>query len=184
MHFAKTGTDVSEDRDATVGVWIAGGLQFASGPAYSYVVLVGTGNTRQPWARSVHAADIAPLAEVLLQELAEHAARGKPAKASARRQIQAGVCSRRGRPPDAGHRCQRASCENAPAAGQRSKQQRTVRQPEPVFAPRPRTQPQTPSASEAGWPAAVPQDLGHRRSDAPQHLQQRGKLSGAHGEKA
>lgn len=76
LHFAKTGTDVSDDRDATVGVWIAGGLQFTHGPAYSYVVLVGTGNTRQPWARSVHAADVAPLAEVLLRELADHA-RGK-----------------------------------------------------------------------------------------------------------
>ena len=78
LHFAKTGTDVSEDRDATVGVWIAGGLQFANGAAYSYVVLVGTGNARQPWARSVHAADIAPLAEVLLRELAEHSVKGKP----------------------------------------------------------------------------------------------------------
>ena len=43
LHFAKTGTQVTADRDATVDTWIAGGLQFANGAAYSYVVLVGTG---------------------------------------------------------------------------------------------------------------------------------------------
>jgi penicillin-binding protein 1A len=148
LHFAKTGTDVSEDRDATVGVWIAGGLQFASGPAYSYVVLVGTGNTRQPWARSVHAADIAPLAEVLLQELAEHATRGKPAKAAP---------AAKSKPvpvPVAAARPTPAIVTSAPAVKSRPQpasapsNNAPPRQPEPVFAPRPRAQPPTPSMPE------------------------------------
>ena len=56
--------------------WIAGGLQFANGAAYSYVVLVGTGSTSEPWAHNVHAAKVAsPLLETLLADLAEHAKR-------------------------------------------------------------------------------------------------------------
>ena len=74
LHFAKTGTQVTEDPNATVDVWISGGLQFANGAAYSYVVLAGTGSAREPWATSVHAAQVAaPLAEVLLKDLSEHA---------------------------------------------------------------------------------------------------------------
>jgi membrane peptidoglycan carboxypeptidase len=74
LHFAKTGTSVTEDPDATVDAWLAGGIQFASGAAYSYVVVIGTGNTRQPWARKLHASDVAaPLAQLLLADLAEHA---------------------------------------------------------------------------------------------------------------
>ena len=143
LHFAKTGTDVSEDRDATVGVWIAGGLQFTSGPAYSYVVLVGTGNTRQPWARSVHAADIAPLAELLLQELAEHAVLGKPGRtAPAAKTKPASV-------PVASARPTPAIVASTPAAKTRPQpasapiNSAPVRQAEPVLAPRPRPMPQT-----------------------------------------
>jgi penicillin-binding protein 1A len=74
LHFAKTGTSVTTDPNATVDTWIAGGLQFSNGAAYSYVVLVGTGH--ESWARSVHAAQAAvPLAEVLLADLKEHAKR-------------------------------------------------------------------------------------------------------------
>lgn len=74
LHFAKTGTQVTADPDATVDVWTTGGLQFANGAAYSYVVLVGTGSGQQPWARKIHAADVAaPLLEVLLEDLAGHA---------------------------------------------------------------------------------------------------------------
>lgn len=74
LHFAKTGTQVTADRNATVDVWTAGGLQFADGAAYSYVVLVGTGSGSQPWATKIHAADVAaPLLEILLQDLAGHA---------------------------------------------------------------------------------------------------------------
>jgi penicillin-binding protein 1A len=74
LHFAKTGTSVTVDPNATVDTWITGGLQFANGAAYSYVVLVGTGH--DSWARSVHAAQAAvPLAEVLLSDLKDHAKR-------------------------------------------------------------------------------------------------------------
>jgi penicillin-binding protein 1A len=74
LHFAKTGTQVTADMNATVDVWTAGGLQFANGAAYSYVVLVGTGSGSEPWATKIHAADVAsPLLEVLLEDLSVHA---------------------------------------------------------------------------------------------------------------
>ncbi|WP_439543752.1 transglycosylase domain-containing protein [Hyphomicrobium sp.] len=74
LHFAKTGTQVTADPNATVDVWATGGLQFANGAAYSYVVLVGTGSGQQPWATKVHAADVAaPLLEILLADLEGHA---------------------------------------------------------------------------------------------------------------
>ena len=74
FHFAKTGTQVTEDPNATVDVWTTGGLQFAGGAAYSYVVLVGTGSAREPWATSLHASQVAaPLLEVLLDDLKSHA---------------------------------------------------------------------------------------------------------------
>lgn len=71
LHFAKTGTMVTADANATVDAWITGGLQFSNGAAYSYVVLVGTGH--ENWARSVHGAQVTPLLETLLQDLAGHA---------------------------------------------------------------------------------------------------------------
>lgn len=74
LHFAKTGTQVTADPNATVDVWATGGLQFANGAAYSYVVLVGTGSGQQPWANKVHAADAAaPLLNILLADLEVHA---------------------------------------------------------------------------------------------------------------
>lgn len=73
LHFAKTGTQVTEDADATVDAWLTGGLQLANGAAYSYVVLVGTGSTSQPWARSLHASQVAaPLLATLLADLETH----------------------------------------------------------------------------------------------------------------
>ena len=77
LHFAKTGTQVTLDPDATVDTWVAGGLQFNNGASYSYVIVVGTGNANRPWARKLHAAQIAaPLAEILLQDLAKEAKKG------------------------------------------------------------------------------------------------------------
>ena len=74
LHFAKTGTQVTLDPNATVDTLITGGLQFQNGAAYSYIVLVGTGSPSMPWARSVHAAQAAsPLLDVLLTDLAVHA---------------------------------------------------------------------------------------------------------------
>ncbi len=74
LHFAKTGTMVTADPNATVDAWLAGGLQFQNGAAYSYVIVVGTGSTSEPWARSLHSSQLAaPLAQVLLGELESHA---------------------------------------------------------------------------------------------------------------
>ncbi len=70
LHFAKTGTQVTNDPDATVDAWVAGGLQFGNGAAYSYVAVVGTGSARDPWARDLHSAQLAaPLVETLLVDL-------------------------------------------------------------------------------------------------------------------
>lgn len=86
LHFAKTGTQVTEDISATVDAWIAGGLQFANGAAYSYVVVVGTGSARSPWARNLHAAQVAvPLLDALLVDLeAEAMGKAPPAAAKAK----------------------------------------------------------------------------------------------------
>jgi hypothetical protein len=74
LHFAKTGTMVTEDPNATVDTWIAGGLQFQNGAAYSYVVLVGTGSAREAWATNVHASQAGTrLLAALLGDLARHA---------------------------------------------------------------------------------------------------------------
>lgn len=74
LHFAKTGTQVGVDPNATIDAWLTGGLQFANGAAYSYVVLVGSGNPNEPWARALHASQVAaPLLEDLLGDLAAHA---------------------------------------------------------------------------------------------------------------
>jgi len=80
LHFAKTGTQVTEDINATVDAWITGGLQFANGAAYSYVVVVGTGSAGAPWAHSLHAAQVAvPLLDALLSDLEAEATGKKPA---------------------------------------------------------------------------------------------------------
>jgi penicillin-binding protein 1A len=74
LHFAKTGTQVNADPDETVDVWATGGLQFANGAAYSYVILVGTGTPNEPFARSLHSSQVAaPLLAALLSDLAGHA---------------------------------------------------------------------------------------------------------------
>lgn len=73
LHFAKTGTSVGLDINATVDTWIAGGLQFANGAAYSYVVMIGTGSPSHAWAHGLHAAQVGvPLLEALLDDLKEH----------------------------------------------------------------------------------------------------------------
>ena len=76
LHFAKTGTSVTADPDETVDTWITGGIQFKNGSSYSYVVVIGTGSGNRPWARSLHAGQVAaPLADTLLRDLADHARR-------------------------------------------------------------------------------------------------------------
>jgi membrane peptidoglycan carboxypeptidase len=79
LHLAKTGTSTTTDADATVDTWTAGGIQFANGAAYSYVVMVGTGAARDTWARKLHASQAnVPLVEALLQDLLVHARKHAP----------------------------------------------------------------------------------------------------------
>ncbi|MFV0299099.1 MAG: transglycosylase domain-containing protein [Hyphomicrobiaceae bacterium] len=70
FHFAKTGTDTNEDPNQTVDTWIAGGVRFATGQAYSYVVEIGTASTASPFAEHLNAGLLlSPLAETLLKDL-------------------------------------------------------------------------------------------------------------------
>ena len=74
LHFAKTGTSTAADPAATVDTWTAGGIQFANGAAYSYVVMVGTGTAHDSWGRNMNAAQsAAPLVAALLDDLKAHA---------------------------------------------------------------------------------------------------------------
>lgn len=80
LHFAKTGTRGTGASDPqahdTVDLWVSGGIQFETGPAYSYVILIGTGNPGRPWARDLYAGSVTePLIRVLLEDLANLAAR-------------------------------------------------------------------------------------------------------------
>ena len=93
LHFAKTGTQVTEDISATVDAWITGGLQFSNGAAYSYVVVVGTGSSSAPWAHNLHASQVAvPLVDALLKDLeAEATGKKQPAPAKAKATAQKGA---------------------------------------------------------------------------------------------
>ena len=83
LHFAKTGTDTNLDPNQSVETWIAGGIRFETGAAYSYVVQIGTGSTEQPFANRLNAgALLGPLVEVLLADL-EAEAKRKPAAKTA-----------------------------------------------------------------------------------------------------
>jgi len=79
LHFAKTGTRGTGTLDPaaydTVDLWVAGGIKFDSGAAYSYVVVIGTGSPAQPWARDLYAGQVAePLVRILLEDLEDDAA--------------------------------------------------------------------------------------------------------------
>jgi len=85
LHFAKTGTQVTKDPDATVDVWVTGGIQFSNGKAYSYVITVGTGNRNRAFARKLHSAQLgAPLLEALLKDLRNDAFSRRSIKTSKR----------------------------------------------------------------------------------------------------
>jgi hypothetical protein len=59
-----------EARGGTIDLWTVGGIQFATGEAYSYVVLVGTGSVTEPWASGLGAGYVtAPLVNALLEDL-------------------------------------------------------------------------------------------------------------------
>ncbi|MEZ5853791.1 MAG: hypothetical protein R3D67_03230 [Hyphomicrobiaceae bacterium] len=82
LHFAKTGTDTNEDANQTIDTWIAGGVRFSNGEAYSYVIEIGTGSTQSPFASRLNAgALLGPLADALLTDLAP---KGVPARTAAR----------------------------------------------------------------------------------------------------
>jgi penicillin-binding protein 1A len=79
LHFAKTGTRGTGVLDPaaydTVDLWVAGGIKFDSGRAYSYVIAVGTGSPAHTWARDLYAAQVAePLLRVLLEDLEDDTA--------------------------------------------------------------------------------------------------------------
>ncbi len=74
LHFAKTGTrgNGSSDPSApdTVDLWVSGGIEFKSGAAFSYVLMMGTGNPSDPFARDLYAGQaLEPLVRVLLDDL-------------------------------------------------------------------------------------------------------------------
>ncbi len=75
LHIAKTGTQTTDDADTTVDVWLAGGVQFTNGKAYSYVVLVGSGSVGEPLGYRLHSSQLAaPLLGVLMKDLEQLAA--------------------------------------------------------------------------------------------------------------
>lgn len=82
LHFGKTGTwgtgALAAEADDTVDLWVAGGISFASGAAYSYVVLIGSGSPSTPWGRDLYAGAVAePILRALLDDLARMAVRDK-----------------------------------------------------------------------------------------------------------
>jgi hypothetical protein len=84
LHFAKTGTRgtgaLERAANDTVDLWVAGGIRFEAGPAYSYVILIGTGNPSRPWARDLYAGAVTePLQRALLEDLAVMAAKKQSA---------------------------------------------------------------------------------------------------------
>ncbi len=89
LHFAKTGTDTTEDPSQTVDTWIAGGIRFDGGESYSYVVQIGTASTREPFANRLNAGPLlAPLVEALLADLERDTRRSgaaRPARAASLR---------------------------------------------------------------------------------------------------
>jgi penicillin-binding protein 1A len=67
-HFGKTGTH--DSAGGTSEAWTAGGIEFRNGASYAYVVLIGTGNPKDPWARGVNAGQVTtPLLSLLLADL-------------------------------------------------------------------------------------------------------------------
>lgn len=74
VHVAKTGTVPVRTIGGTFDEsdwWIAGGIEFEDGRAYSYVISLGAGSPRGAFARGLGGGTLAPLADVLLQDLLE-----------------------------------------------------------------------------------------------------------------
>lgn len=74
VHVAKTGTVSAGPLGGAFDEsdwWIAGGVEFEDGRAYSYVISLGAGSPRGAFARGLGGGTLAPLADVLLQDLLE-----------------------------------------------------------------------------------------------------------------
>lgn len=73
VHIAKTGS-VSAGSGAAYNesdLWIAGGIEFADGRAYSYVISLGAGSNRGAFAKDLGGGVLSPLADVMLRDLLE-----------------------------------------------------------------------------------------------------------------
>ncbi len=71
-HIAKTGTyslGSKTRRFSTINMWTSGAIRFSSGKAYSYVVFMGTADARKPIGRFSAGRALAPLLDLLLEEL-------------------------------------------------------------------------------------------------------------------
>ncbi|WP_291195910.1 transglycosylase domain-containing protein [Hyphomonas sp.] len=76
VHVAKTGSVSSGPAGGTFDesdLWIAGGIEFADGRAYSYVISLGAGSPRGAFTKDMGGGVLAPLADVLLRDLLEDA---------------------------------------------------------------------------------------------------------------
>jgi penicillin-binding protein 1A len=76
LHVAKTGTVSAGGMGGAYDEsdwWIAGGIEFEDGRAYSYVISMGAGSPRSAFAKDLGGGMLAPLADVLLQDLMEDA---------------------------------------------------------------------------------------------------------------
>jgi penicillin-binding protein 1A len=73
LHVAKTGS-VSAGSGAAFNEsdwWIAGGIEFADGRAYSYVISLGAGSNKGAFAKDLGGGTLSPIADVLLRDLLE-----------------------------------------------------------------------------------------------------------------
>ena len=76
VHIAKTGSVSAGPSGGAYNesdFWIAGGIEFADGRAYSYVVSLGAGSPRGAFAKDLGGGVMSPLVDVLLRDLLEDA---------------------------------------------------------------------------------------------------------------
>jgi penicillin-binding protein 1A len=74
LHVAKTGSVSAGPLGGAFNesdLWIAGGIEFMDGRAYSYVISLGAGSPRAAFAKNLGGGILSPLAGVLLQDLLE-----------------------------------------------------------------------------------------------------------------
>ncbi|MFN7164960.1 MAG: transglycosylase domain-containing protein [Hyphomonas sp.] len=74
LHIAKTGSVSAGPAGGGFNeseLWIAGGIEFADGRAYSYVISLGAGAPRGAFTRDLGGGVLSPLADVLLRDLLE-----------------------------------------------------------------------------------------------------------------